>query len=555
MTATASSSMKRLGQDRTSLISKRVIAVLIISLLASIPILAVLSALFTSQSVGWGVLWQTTLPAYMFNTLSLMILVGVFTAIVGTGTAWCITAFEFPFRKTLSWMLILPLSAPAYIIAYLYTDLMEYYGPVQSALRAATQLTGGNYWFPSIRTVPGAALMLGLVLYPYVYLLARAAFLYQSHGQWHAARSLGLTPFKAFYRVALPAARPAIAGGLALVLMETLADFGVADYFAIQTFSTGIFRNWLALGDKAVAMKLAAIMLLIVFLLVMLESFSRKGSTATYGKTKGQTSRINLSRRHAVFACLFCMLPVLFGFLIPVFVLGFYAIIYGDPQNAGQFFTYAYNSLSTAIIVGGICVSIAIFLAYARRARDSRFLRSGIRFATLGYALPGALLAVGLLTPLGVIDQSLSRFLHSIFGGSQGLVLTGTTIALIYALTIRFLTVSFNGISGGFDKVPPSMDRAARSLGASPTQVVKRIHIPLLRSSVIAGGILVFIDVMRELPATLILRPFNFETLATRVYWLASDERLTEASTASLLIIAIGTIPILFLNKYAMDRD
>lgn len=547
--------MKRYGVDGSSIASKRVVAVLLISVLASVPILAVLGSLFLPQSLNWTTLWETTLPGYLFNTLSLMVLVGLFTAIVGTGTAWCVTAFDFPFRKTVSLMLILPLSAPAYIIAYLYTDMMEFYGPVQSSLRSIMNWSAGDYWFPSIRNVPGAALMLGLVLYPYVYLLARAAFLYQSQGQWHAARSLGLTPFRAFYRVALPAARPAIAGGLALVLMETLADFGVADYFAIPTFSTGIFRNWLALGDKVVAMKLAAIMLLIVFVLVMMESQSRKGSTATHGKTKAQTGRMTLSRPQAIATFIACALPVLFGFLIPVCVLGFYALTHGDPQNARQFFGYAFNSLSTAIIVSVICVAIAIFLAYARRTHDSRVLKVGIRFATLGYALPGALLAVGLLAPLGALDQSLSRFVKDVFGGSQGLILTGTSIALIYALTIRFLTVSFNGISGGFDKLPRSMDRAARSLGSSPLQVVRHIHLPLLRSTVLAGGMLVFIDVMRELPATLILRPFNFETLATRVYWLASDERLVEASTASLLIIFIGTIPILFLNKYAMESE
>ncbi|RKQ71381.1 iron(III) transport system permease protein [Litorimonas taeanensis] len=541
---------------KPSSIPYRIIGVILISLMACVPIFAVLSALLTNDFESWARLWQTTLPKYIMNTICLMVLVGSMTAFVGTLTAWCVTAFDFPFRRTMSWLLILPLSAPAYIIAYLYTDMFEFYGPVQTALRGIMGWQGGDYWFPAVRTLFGASLMLSLVLYPYVYLLARAAFLYQSSGQWHAARSLGLSPTRAFIRVALPAARPAIAGGLALVLMETLADFGVADYFAIPTFSTGIFRNWLALGDKSAALKLAAMMLLMVFLLVMLESFSRRGSAVTHGKTTGQSGRIQLSRKRSFTVLLTCFMPVLFGFVIPVITLCIYAFSNGDSHSSADFIGYMFNSLSTASIVAVIAVTLAVFLAYARRTNSNPALRVTLRLATLGYALPGALLAVGLLAPLGVFDQGLSRFARDTFGWNSGLILTGTTIALVYALTIRFLTVSFNSVTGGFDKIPPAMDSAARSLGAKPMRLVRRIHVPLLRSSVIGAAILVFIDVMRELPATLILRPFNFETLATRVYWLANDERLSEASTAALLIILIGIIPILFLNKQSLgDLD
>ena len=537
------------------LLSKKMLAIYGLTLLAVLPILAVLKALIFGDFVSWKPLWQTTLPDYLINTSLLMVMVGGFSAIIGTFTAWCVTYYDFWGRKALSWMLILPLSAPAYIVAYLYTDLMEFYGPVQSGLRNLFGWEAGAYWFPKIRTVPGAAIMLSLVLYPYVYLLARAAFTHQSRGQWHAARSLGLNPNQAFWRVALPAARPAIAGGLALVLMETLADFGVADFFAIPTFSTGIFRNWLALGNKDIAMKLASLMLLAVFFLLIVETLSRRGQVATHDAKVSNSELITLPRIKSGLVTIICSIPVLFGFLIPFCVLAYYAIIQGDGQGRAEFIQYTVNSLSTAIIVAFIAVIIAVFFAYIHRGNANKFVKANIRLATLGYALPGALLAVGLLSPLGAFDQIISRFSRDSLGWSEGLILTGTTIALIYALTIRFLTVSFNSVSTGFEKVPLSMDHAARSLGAKPFHLIRYIHIPLLRSSVMGAAILVFIDVLRELPATLILRPFNYDTLATRVYWLANDERLSEASTAALTIMLVGVLPVLFLNLFFIRKD
>ena len=396
--------------------------------------------------------------------------------------------------------------------------------------------------------------MLSLVLYPYVYLLARAAFAAQSSSQWHAARSLGLSPAAAFYRVALPVARPAIAGGLALVMMETLADFGVADYFAIPTFSTGIFRNWLALGDRAVALKLASIMLLIVFLLVLLEYFSRRGRSTAGGNAEAATALIRLSPVHALLAIMACLLPVLAGFIIPLITLISYTLNNGDQQSFQTFTGFAWNSVSVATAASLAAVSLALVLSYVQRSSSSLFTILNIRLATLGYALPGALLAVGLLVPLGYLDRSLATFLRDTFGWNSGLLLTGTITVLVYALTIRFLTVSFNSISSGFEKIPPATDHAARSLGASPVSLIRRIHLPLLRPSIAAGAMLVFIDVMRELPATLILRPFNFETLATRVYRLASDERLAESSTAALVIVLLGLLPVLLLNRLGQQR-
>lgn len=525
------------------------IAVWLVSLLASVPILAVLYSLLSSRPELWSQLWATTLPSYIGNSVALMVMTGISVCIVGTALAWCVTMLEFPGRRILSWLAILPLASPAYIVGYVYVDLLDFYGPIQSGLRGAFGWTQGDYRFPRIRTLHGAAFILSIVLYPYVYLMARAAFDQQSLSQWQAARSLGLSPLQAFGRVALPAARPGIIAGLALVLMETLADFGVADYFGIPTLSTGIFRNWLAGGDRDAAMKLAGIMLLVVFALVLLEVWNRKGRVETRGTTAHQATQIHLSRGWRWVVTSLCFLPVLFGFIIPVVVLSYNTFKQTDAQTQEQFLTFTGNSLLVATIVAIIAVFISAILAYYQRSNAGAPTKAAIRIATLGYALPGALLAVGLLSPLGVLDLSLTRWAKAHLSWDRGLILSGTIALLVYALVVRFLTVSFNSISSGFEKIPTTMDSAARSLGLDPISLMRRVHLPLLSQSLLVAGILVFIDVLRELPATLILRPFNFDTLATRVYWLASDERLVEASSASLLIIVVGLVPVILLNR------
>lgn len=525
-------------------------AALVIAALAAIPLLAIFWALPSGGFSAWNHIASTTLPTYLTNTVALMVMVGIISAAIGISTAWLTSAVQFPGRKIFTWALVLPLAAPPYIIAYIYTDLLDFSGPVQSSLRAMTGWKFGDYYFPEIRSLPGAALMLGLVLYPYIYLLARTAFAAQSMSQFNAARSLGAKPVSAFFRIALPAARLSIVGGLALVLMETLADFGVADYFAIPTFSTGIFRSWLAMGDKAGAMKLAAIMLLFVFLLIWMEAASRRGRVdANDAMSRSNASPIRLSGIKACLAFSACALPIIFGFAVPVMALLNYAISVGDGQHWSTLATYGWASIKLAAIVAVIAISLALLLAYAQRQSSSKAVKTAIRISTLGYALPGALLAVGLLTPLGLVDQSIARFARDVLGLNSGLILSASGALLIYALTVRFLTVSFNTVSGAMAKIPPSMDAAARSLGAGPLRLVRTIHLPMLRMSLATGGALVFIDVLRELPATLILRPFNLETLATRVYRLASDERLAEASTAALLIIAVGLIPVLLANR------
>ncbi|MFO6447742.1 ABC transporter permease [Erythrobacter sp. NE805] len=527
-------------------------AALVLALLAGVPILAILWESLAGDAGPLRELAATVLPTYVLNTALLMLLTGTFAGVTGTGTAWLIAATRFPGRRVLGWALVLPLALPAYLSAYLYADMLDYAGPVQSALRGATGWSAGDYWFPDIRSLPGGAFVLGSVLYPYVYLLARTAFATQSVTQFRAARSLGAPPLRAFRHVALPAARPAIAGGLALVLMEVLADFGVADYFAIPTFSTGIFRSWLAMGDKPAALKLAAVMLLFVIALVTWEAHTRAGRSDSrdgLAAREGDEPLVALTPLGKALAFAACLLPVLLGFAIPAGYLVTLALSDTARAAAGDLATYLGGSLRLGALTAGLCLAVALLLGFARARSTSRVTAGAIRLATLGYALPGALLAVGLLAPLGALDVTLTRFARDSLGWSGGLLLTGTSAILVYALAVRFLTVAYNSVGGGLARIPPSLDAAARSLGAGPSRVLARIYAPLLAPSLAGAAALVFIDTLRELPATLILRPFNLETLATRTYRLAGDERLVEAAIPALILLAAGLLPVLVLNR------
>ncbi len=547
----ASAAVARPQRARALSLNGWTLGALAIAALAALPILAILCSAPSGGFEAITHLAQTVLGRYIANTLALMVLAGALATIIGVGCAWLVSAAEFPGRRMLGWALVLPLAVPAYIGAYIYADLLDFSGPVQSGLRAVLGLGVGGYWFPQIRSLPGGAFVLGIVLYPYVYLLARAAFAAQSTRQFRAARSLGATPSRAFWQVALPAARPAIAGGLALVLMEVLADFGVAQYFAIPTFSTGIFRSWLAMGDKQAALKLAAIMLVFVIALIAFEAATRRGRSDSRDGLAERYSGplIDLSPTGKAMALFACALPVLLGFAIPAAHLGMLALDDTASGAARDLWTYASGSLWLGISTALICVIAALVLAFAKARSNSRIANGAIRLSTLGYALPGALLAVGLLAPLGMVDVSLTRAARDGFGYGGGLLLTGTSLVLIYALSVRFLTVAYNSVDGGMTKIPPSLDAAARSLGARPARVLTRIYAPLLRPSLLAAAALVFIDTVRELPATLILRPFNLETLATRTYRLASDERLVEASIPALILLAAGLLPVLLLAR------
>lgn len=533
------------------------IGALAVAALAGLPIAAIIWAALAGAGPGSGEtlgnLAATVLPTYIANTALLMLLAGGIAAGVGTGCAWLITATRFPGRRVLGWALVLPLALPAYLAAYIYADILDFAGPVQGAIRQVTGWGAADYAFPDIRSLGGGALVLGFVLYPYVYLLARTAFATQSLTQFRAARSLGASPSRAFWQVALPGARPAIAGGLALVLMEVLADFGVAEYFAIPTFSTGIFRSWLAMGDKAAALTLAAVMLVFVIALVAWEAQTRSGRSdsrdglAARGTHEEPLVALSPLGKGLAFAA--CLTPVLIGFILPAGYLASLALTDTAQAAAGELVTYLRGSLWLGLATAALCLAAALLLAFARARSASRVTASAIRLATLGYALPGALLAVGLLAPLGLLDQGITRFARDNLGWSGGLLLTGTSAVLVYALSVRFLTVAYNSVSGGLARIPPGLDAAARSLGAGPARVLARIYAPLLAPSLAGAAALVFIDTLRELPATLILRPFNLETLATRTYRLASDERLVEAAIPALILLAAGLLPVLVLNR------
>ncbi len=526
----------------------------LIALVCALPIAVVFLSLFQPSGEAWDHIRQTVLPRYILNTAGLMLGVGIVATMIGVGTAWLIAATRFPGRNFLSWAVVAPFAAPAYVIAYVYTDLLDYAGPVQTGLRALTGWSARDYRFPEIRSFGGAIMVLGLVLYPYIYLLARTAFQRQAAPLFEAARSLNAGPWTAFWKISLPVARPAIAGGLALVLMETVADFGVVEYFGVQTFTTGIFRTWFALGDQAAAARLAAWLFIFVALLILLEAFSRRGRTANPAMRAEAAAPSYLKGWKAFGAFCFCAAPVLLGFVIPAGLLLYYAITLGDPLFGRNFLDFVWNSFKVGGLAALIAALFALVLVYAVRLQPahgaSRLVtRLMTRIATLGYALPGAFLAVGILIPLTRFDKILAVWSRDHLDESWGLVLTGTTAALIFAYVARFLTAAYNSCHSGLEKIPSNMDGAARSLGAPPLEVLRHIHLPLMKHSVFVALLIVFIDVIKELPATLILRPFNFETLATRVYRLAADERLAEASTAALLIVLLGLVPTILVNR------
>ncbi len=526
----------------------------VLAVLVAMPLFAIAGALFAPSDNAWRHLTATVLDDYIVNSLVLMVLVGVIAGTLGVVTAWLVATCRFPGRRWLSWMLVLPLAAPAYVVAYAYTDLLDVSGPLQSALRDLLGLGIDELAFGGVRSLPSAAIMLSLVLYPYVYLLCRASFANRAGNHFEAARVLGRSSAGAFLSVALPAARPAIAGGLALVLMETLADFGVVQHFSVPTFSTGIYRTWFGLGEQAAAMRLALIMLGFVAVLIAIETLGRRGRPDV--EAVGKPLRFELSGWRAFGASAVCTLPVLLGFIVPVGLLVYYKLSGGgDPLSGERFIDFASNSIIVSLAAAIIATALAVLLAHTQRRWPGRLTGAAIRVSTLGYALPGVLLAVGLMGAASGADRAITAWLRDAFGYSGGLVLSGTVFLLVYAYVCRFLTVSYNSVHAGFEALSPTLDAAARSLGATPGGVVRRVHLPLLRPSLVAAALLVFVDAMRELPATLLLRPFNFDTLATRVYWLASDEKLVEASSAALLIVALGIGPALLANRLATSAS
>ncbi|MDT3671871.1 MAG: iron ABC transporter permease [Aromatoleum sp.] len=536
-----------LGRDGSSL----TLGALVIAMLIAMPVISVFSNVFVGGTSGtWEHLADTVLPEFIRNTVILCIGVGLGVSSIGITTAWLTTMLDFPGRRFFQWALVLPLAVPAYVMAYVYTDFLQFVGPVQSWLRETFGWRAGDYWFPDVRTVGGAVAMFMFVLYPYVYLLARTAFLERAGGMLEAGRSLGLGPWRCFFKVSLPLARPALVAGSALALMETLADFGTVAYFGVQTFTTGIYRAWFSLGDRIAAAQLSAALLAFVVIVLVLEHASR--GRARFNNTSRQQRepvRIRLSPLAGLVAALACFMPLLLGFLLPAGLLLEMAFNEGDAQFGARFVDLARNSFVLASVTAVLAVALALILAYAARLARSRLPPALNRVVGLGYAVPGSVIAVGVLIPVTRLDAYLASVWQEAFGVNPGLILTGGIAALVYAYLSRFLAVALHTVDSSLGKITSSMDDASRCLGLGTWGTLRRVHVPILRGSLLTAGLLVFVDVMKELPATLVIRPFNFDTLATQAYTLASDERLAEASTAALTIVVVGLLPMFVISR------
>ena len=522
----------------------------LIALVISLPLFTIVGFLFAGVNENWQHLVDTVLPDYVINSLLLMLGVSVGTLSMGVITAWLTSMFDFYGRKFLSWGLLLPLALPAYIIAYTYTGMLDFAGPVQTLFREISGLEYGEYWFFDVRSLTGAIILLSLVLYPYVYMMARSAFIEQSICVLEVSRTLGSSISSSFIKIAIPLARPAIITGLSLALMETLADYGTVQYFGISTFTTGIFRTWYGLDDSVTAAQLSAFLLFFIFSLILLEKWSRK--QAKFHHTSNKYSRIELIKLSGfkqLLAFIACFLPLALGFILPAVQLGFWSATMVSQVFNQEFMLLVWHTLTLAFFTSLVAIVLALIFAYSKRWWSSPIISYSVQVASLGYAIPGTIIAVGIILPLTWFDQTLNDFFLDNFNVELGLFLSGSIVALVFAYTVRFLSISIQAVESGLAKIKPSMDESAQILGTSGFKLLGKVHIPLMRGTVLTAILLVFVDVLKELPATLLLRPFNFNTLAVRTYEMASDERLADAAPSALAIVLVGIVPVILLSK------
>ncbi|MGY8903132.1 MAG: ABC transporter permease [Burkholderiales bacterium] len=553
MTATAfTHQIRRLGAR---------LALLLLAGIFLLPVLAVLGSWLQFNTLSAQLLAElarTVLPGYTLTTLWLCLLVAAGVTVIGTATAAAVTLFDFTGRKMLEWALLLPLAMPAYVVAYAYTDFLQYSGPLQTGLRSAFGLEGRL--LPEVRSLWGAAWVFSFTLYPYVYLLARTALAERGAHLMEAAQLLGAPLSRRIATVALPLARPALAAGVALALMETLADFGVSSYFGIQTFTAGIYKSWLAFDDRIAAAQLATVLLVVVLALLRMEHQAQQRMRFVGGRG-GQSHAlagqpVRLTGQRACAAQVICLTPVLMGFALPVLFMLRPLIADWQDLPWARFAGWAFNSLWLAGLSAVLAVALAVALAFAARrnpkAPGNRFgkglatpgmlTRAVVQLASLGYAIPGAVIVVGLLLPVGWLQAALP-------GSGAGYWVTATVLGVVWAYLVRFCAVALQAVQSGYARIPPSFDDSARMLGQSGWGLLRRVHWPLLKRSTAVAGLLVFVDVMKELPATLVLRPFNTDTLAVMAYQLARDERLGEAALPSLALVLVGLVPVLLLNR------
>ncbi|KEO73181.1 ABC transporter permease [Anditalea andensis] len=527
-------------------------AAVVILLLVTIPVLTILLQLFEPPGDSWYHLKENLLLTLFSNTLLLLSGVSLFTFLLGVSTAWLVSNYNFPGRRYFEWLLILPLGFPAYIMAYTYTGIFDYAGPIHSFFRnhLAINIKGSLI---DIMNLPGAVFILSITLFPYVFLISRSSFLQQSKTLQEASSLLGSHRWRTFIRIALPMARPAIVGGIALASMEVLNDYGTVKYFGVNTFTTGIFRAWFSMGDATTAIYLSAILMMVVFTILYLESLQR--GNRQFGNANALTKplvRVTPNVKKQFLYTTFCTIIFLVSFLIPLAQIVYWVILTYEKVINKDFFLLIYRSFSLAAGTGLAVVILSVVLLYALRLSPFKWMKNITKIATLGYAIPGAVIAVGIMIPILGFD----RWLAGQFSpGTLGLILSGSLFGLIFAYIVRFMAVGYNPIDAGFQKIGLHVNEASRLLGSGPTRTLWRVDLPLIKPSLFSGILLVFVDVLKELPLTLILRPFNYHTLATKAFDMATNEMIAESANAALIIILTGIIPIIFLNRMIRRRD
>lgn len=521
------------------------------ALLLALPVLALVFSAFSADGDLFRHLADTVLPAYLGNTLGLVIGVVLLSLLFGVPTAWLVAMCQVPGRRALQWALMLPMAMPSYIVAYVYTDLLDYSGPLQAGLRALFDWQSpADYWFPGIRSLGGAAWVLALVLFPYVYLLTRASFLEQSVSLIHSSRLLGCTPWQSFRRLSLPLARPAIMVAVSLVAMETLADFATVHFFAINTLTTAVYDTWLGYGSLATAAKLSCLMLLAVVLLIAMERRSRQRQQV-FQKSMGHEQPLcyPLKGMRRWLAAIWCWGLVLAGFGLPFVILLDYGVRYFELSWTPEFVRFAGNSLLISALTALLAMGIALLLGFFRRLDGGVKSLLPLRIAAMGYAMPGTVLAIGVLVPLTALDFGINDLAEWLGRQGPGLLLTGTLTAIVFGYLVRFVAIAIGSVESSMGKISPSLDMAARSLGQGDGGMLRRVHLPLVRRGLFAGAMLVFIESMKELPAALLLRPFNFDTLATHVYQFVSDEMLERGALGAIVIVLVGLLPLIWVNR------
>lgn len=521
-----------------------------LALLLVLPILAIFYTAIGDTDDLFPHLMSTVLPTYTWNTIALVLGVMVLSLLFGIPSAWFMAMCRLPGERILQWALVLPLAMPGYIVGYIFTDWFDFAGPVQILLRDLTGWDPGEYWFPDIRTLTGATIVLALVMYPYVYLLCRAAFMEQNVALLQSARLLKCSPWESFRRISLPLVRPSMAVGLSLVAMETIGDFGTVSYFAVNTLTTAVYDTWLGYSSLTAAAKISAIMLVFVIVLLSAERYSRRKQKLFQNQFSSREDfRYHLTGWKKWAALTWCWGLVSIAFIFPLMQLCLYGYKYFGQSWTAEFREYALNSFQVSITAAVIGVFVALVVNFYHRLRPSRSSLAFVRFSSMGYAVPGTVLAIGVMVAVLFMDHFVNDVAKSMEWGRPGLIFSGSMFALIFALVVRFSAVAIGSVESSLSKVSPSLDMASRTMGCNANQMLKRVHLPLVKRGALIAGLLVFIESMKELNAALLLRPFNFETLATYVFNFASDEHLELAALPAVLLVLVGLVPLIVVNR------